>query len=48
MWVDKGSELNNRSKKSWLKDNDLEMYSTYNEKRYAVSERFIRSLNNKI
>ena len=48
MWVDKGSELNNRSKKSWLKDNDLEMYSTYNGKRYAVSERFIRSLKNKI
>ena len=31
IWVDKGSELYNSSFKRWLKDNDIEMYSTNNE-----------------
>ena len=31
MLVDKGSEFYNRSMKSWLQDNDIEMYSTHNE-----------------
>ena len=26
IWVDKGSESYNRSMKSWLQDNDIEMY----------------------
>ena len=32
IWVDKGSEFNNRSMKSWLQKNDIEMCSTHNEK----------------
>ena len=28
--VDKGSEFHNRSMKSWLEKNDIEMYSTHN------------------
>ena len=44
IWVDKGSEFHNRSVKSFLKNNDIEMYSTYNE---GKSERFIRTLTNK-
>ena len=31
IWVDKGSEFYNGSFKKWLKDNDIEMYSIYNE-----------------
>ena len=31
IWVDKGSEFYNSSFKKWLKDNDTEMYSIYNE-----------------
>ena len=31
VWVDKGREFYNRSMKSWLEKNDLEMYSTHNE-----------------
>ena len=31
--------------KSWLQDNDIEMYSTYDEGKSVVAERFIRSLN---
>ena len=34
--------------KSWLQDNDIEMYSTHNEGKSVVAERFIRTLNNKI
>ena len=44
----KGSEFGNRSMKSWLRDNDIEMYSTHNEEKSVVAERFIRTLNNKI
>ena len=44
----KGSEYYNRSMKSWLQDNDIEMYSTHNEEKPVVAERFIRTLKNKI
>ena len=31
IWVNKGSELYISSFKKWLKDNEIEMYSTHNE-----------------
>ena len=34
--------------KLWLKDNDIEMYSTNNEGKSVVAERLIRTLKNKI
>ena len=34
--------------KKWLKDNNIEIYSTYNEGKSVVAERFIRTLKNKI
>ena len=34
--------------KSWLEKNDIEMYSTHNEGKSVVAERFIRALKNKI
>ena len=43
IWVDKGGEFYNRSMKSWL-----EMYSTHNEGKSVVAERFIRTIKNKI
>ena len=46
--VDKGSELYNRSMKLFLQNNDTEMYSTQNEGKSVVAERFIRTLRNKI
>ena len=46
--ADKGSEVYIRSMKSWVEDNDTEMYSTHNERKYALAERFIRTLKNKI
>ena len=48
IWVDKGSEFYNSSFKKWLKDNDIEMYSTHNEGKSVIAERFIRTLKNKI
>ena len=40
--------FHNRSMKSWLEDNGIEMYSTYNERKFVVAERFIRTLKDKI
>ena len=48
IWVDKGSEFYNASFKKWLQDNDIVMYSTDNEGKSVVSERFIRTLKSKI
>ena len=48
IWVDKGSEFYNAYFKKWLKDNDLVMYSTHNEGKSVVAERFIRIIKSKI
>ena len=48
IWVDKGGEFYNRSMKSWLEKNDIEMYSTHNEGKSVVAERFIRTTKNEI
>ena len=37
IWVDKGSEFCNNSFQQWLKDNDIEMYSTNNERKFMTS-----------
>ena len=44
IWVDKGSGFHNRSMKSLLQNNDIEMYSTHNEGKSAIAERFIMNL----
>ena len=48
IWVDQGDEFYNYLSKRFLKNNSIEMYSTYNEEKFAVGERFIRTLKNKI
>ena len=48
IWVDKSSEFYNGSFTEWLKENDIEMYSTYNGGKSDIAERFIRTLKNKI
>ena len=48
IWTDKGSEFYNRSIKSWLEKNAIEMYSIQNEAKSVVAERFIGTLKNKI
>ena len=48
IWVDQGSEFYNNSFENFLKINNTEMYSTYNEGKSVVAERFIRIMKNKI
>ena len=48
IWVDQGSEFYNKSFKDFFKINNIKMYSTFNERKSVVAERFIRTLKNKI
>ena len=43
IWLDKGSEFYNRSMKVFLQNNGTEMYSTHNEGKSVIAERFIRA-----
>ena len=47
IWVDQDSEFYNKSFTDFLKINNIEMYSTFNEEKSVVAERFIRTLKNK-
>ena len=46
--MSKGCEFYNRSMKSWLEKNGIEMYLIHNERKSVVAERFTRTLKNKI
>ena len=48
IWVDHGKEFYNNKFKSFLKNNDIEMYSTFNEGISVVAQRFIKTLKSKI
>ena len=43
-WVDKGSEFYHRLMKSWLEDNDRDMYPAHNERKSVIAER-TKSIN---
>ena len=44
IWADQGSEFYNKPFKDFLKINNIEIYSTYNEGKSVVAERFVRTL----
>ena len=48
VWVDQGGEFYNHVFKKWLSDNDVIIYSTYNEGKSVVAKRFIRTLKNRL
>ena len=48
IWVDQDGEFYNNRFKRFLEISNIEMYSTYNEGKSVVAERFIRTLKNKI
>ena len=48
IWVDQGGEFYNNVFEKWLSDNDIIMYSTYNEGKSVAAERFIITLKNKL
>ena len=48
LWVDQGSEFYNRVFRGWLEENDVEMYSVYNEGKAVVVERFNRTMKERM
>ena len=48
IWVDQNGGFYNKFSKRFLKINNIEMYSTYIERKSAVAESFIRTVESKI
>ena len=48
IWVDQGGEFYNHVFKKLLSENDIIMYSTFNEGKSVEAEKFIRTLKNKL
>ena len=48
IWIDQGGEFYNKLFQRFLKINNIEMHSTYNEGKSVIAERFIRTFKNKI
>ena len=48
IWTDRGSEFYNKLSKKLLEEYGIVMYSTNNEGKSVVAERFIRALKNKL
>ena len=48
LWVDQGRKFYNKLMQEWLVNNDILMYSTYNEGKSVIAERFIKTLKSKI
>ena len=47
-WVNQVREFYNKLIQEWLDDNDILMYMTYNEGKSVISERFMKTLRDKI
>ena len=47
IWIYQGRKVYNRSMKSWLEKNAIQMHSTHSEGKSIVAERSIRTLKNK-
>ena len=48
LWVDKGTEFYNKTFKKYLEQNDIHMYSTHNEGKAVVVERFNRTIKTRM
>lgn len=48
LWVDKGKEFYNKHLKALLEKHDLQMYSTENEEKSSVCERWNRTIKTKM
>ena len=44
IWIDQDSKFYKNYFKDFIKTNNIEMYSIYNEGKFVVAERFIRTL----
>ena len=47
-WVDQGRDFLNKLMQEWVDNNDILMYSTHNEGKLVIAERFIKTLKPKI
>ena len=47
LWVDQRREFYNKSIQEWLDNNDILMYSSHNEGKSVIAERFIKTLKSK-
>ena len=48
LWVNQGREFYNKLMQEWLHNNDILMYSTHNEGKSVLTERFLKILKTKI
>ena len=48
LWIDRGREFFNILIQEWLKNNDILMYSTHNEVKTVITERFTKTLKGKV
>ena len=48
LWTDRGTEFYNASMRRLLKSKNIQLYSTHNEPKAMIAERFIRTLRKKI
>ena len=48
LWVDQGREFYHKFMQEWLDNSDILMYSTYNEGKSVIAERFIKTLKAQI
>ena len=44
VWVNQGREFHNKLMQEWLDDNDILMYSNYNEGKSVIGERFCKNI----
>ena len=47
LWTDEGTEFDNKTFMNFLKNNSITLYSTFNEGKAIVIERFNRTLKDK-
>ena len=45
LWVDQGRKFYNKLMQEWLHNNDILMYSTHNEGKSVIAERFIKTIS---
>ena len=48
LWVYQEREFHNKLIQEWLKNNDILIYSTHNEDKSLIAEKFIKTLKAKI
>ena len=48
LWVCQGREFHNKLIQEWLKNNDILIYSTHNEDKSLIAEKFLKTLKAKI